>query len=63
MNDFQIKLEVKWMTTLSDILGQSRDGPRNSVLSLEYEDEEFVTEFKQVIDHEDVKGADDDNSN
>ena len=30
---------------------------------MEDEDEEFVTEFKRVINHEDVKDADDDNSN
>ena len=28
---------------------------------MEDEDEEFVTEFKRVINHEDVKYADDDN--
>ena len=63
MNDFQIKLEEKWTTTLSDILGQSQDGPRKNVVYLEDEDEEFVTEFKRAIDNEDVKDADDDNSN
>ena len=63
MNNFQIKLEGKWTTTSSDILGQYRDGPRNNVLSLEYEDKEFVTKFKPVINHEDVKDADDDNIN
>ena len=63
MSDLLIKLEGKWTTTLSDILVQSRDGPKKNVLSLEDEDEEFVTKFKQVIDHKDVKYADDDNSN
>ena len=63
MNNFQIKLEEKWTTTLSDILGQSQDGPRKNVVYLEDEDEEFVTEFKRAIDNEDVKEADDDNSN
>ena len=63
MNDFQIKLEVKWTTTLSDISGQSQDSSRENLLSLEYEDKEFVTEFKPVINHEDVKDAEDDSIN
>ena len=63
MNIFQIKLEEKWTTTLSDILGQSQDGPRKNVVYLEDEDEEFVPEFKRAIDNKYVKDADDDNSN
>ena len=63
MNDFQIKSGEKWTTTSSDILGQSRDGPRNNVLSLEDEYEDFVTKFKRVIDHKDIKDSDDDNKN
>ena len=30
---------------------------------MEDEDKEFVTEFKRLIDHEDIKDADDDNIN
>ena len=63
MNDFQIKLEGKWTTTSSDISGNSQDVPRNNVLSLENEDKYFVTEFKRVIDHEDVKDDVDYNRN
>ena len=49
--------------TSSEISGQSRDGPRKNAVSLKYEDKEFVTKFKQVINHEDVKYPDEDNSN
>ena len=63
MNDLQIKLEGKWTTTLSDISGQSQDSSRENLLSLEDEDKEFVTEFKKVINHEDVKDAEDDSIN
>ena len=54
MNNFQIKLEGKWTTTSSDISVQSQDGPRKNVLSLKDENEEFVTEFNRVINHEDI---------
>ena len=56
-------MEGKWTTTSSDISGQYRDGPRNNLFSLEDEDEEFVTEFKRVINNEDIKDADEDKIN
>ena len=49
--------------TSSEISGQSRDGPRKNAVSLKYEDKEFVNKFKQVINHEDVKDAEDDSIN
>ena len=36
---------------------------KKDVLSLEDDYKYFVTDFKQVIDHEDVKEADDDHRN
>ena len=51
MNYLQINLEGKLTTTLSDILGQSLDGPRKNVLSLKDEYGEFVTNSKRVINH------------
>ena len=59
MNDFKITLEGKWTTMLLDLLGQSRDGPKKNVLSLEDEDEEFMNKFRRVIIHEKMKDADD----
>ena len=59
MNDLQITLEGKCTTTSSDLLGQPQDRPTENVLSLDDEDKEITNEFRRVISHEEMKGADD----
>lgn len=59
MTNFDTKLETKWTTTSSDISDTIHDKPNLNVLSLEREDEEFVNEYKRVIDSKDVADIED----
>ena len=59
MNEFQRALERKWTTKLSDLSRYFSDVPEGKLISLEHEDEEFVSEYKRVIDSKLIPEADD----
>ena len=61
MNDFQTKLERIWNAASADLSSELHveDVPRDLILSLEDEDEDFIEEYKKVITSKDVKDIED----
>ena len=60
MEEFQTKITNKWENPQQiDVVDVPRNGTYNNVLSLEKEDDEFISEFNRVIQDHDLKEADD----
>ena len=59
MNEFQQALERKWTTKSSNLSRYISDVPEGKLISLEHKDEEFVSEYKRVIDSKLIPEADD----
>ena len=57
MKDFEIGVKRRWDAKTADIHEDVHEHPREFVLSLEDEDEEFINEYKRVIDNKDIKDA------
>ena len=60
MNEFQRNLERKWNveSANSEIIPNGEGVPNTNILSLDDEDDEFIEEFKRVIDDKELKDID-----
>ena len=59
MNEFQQALERKWTTMSPNLSRFISDIPKGKLVSMEHEEEEFVSEYKRVIDSKLIPEADD----
>ena len=59
MNHFQDNLEQKWTTSSLDLSATLHDKPKEKMLSLENEDEEFISKHKRVTSSNDVADMED----
>ena len=59
MSEYDDMVKSRWSSSNIDLADTLNDGPRENVLSLEDESDEFKEEFRRVIDNEDVKDAED----